>query len=89
MIRLLLCKNPNERPTAFEAKSHSYIQSMVKSMNAAHNPTVSYKFEPNNGMIQDIINSLNTSVNIKNEIFSLLLSHFEISEAEMCVVRKN
>jgi hypothetical protein len=83
----MLRKNPAERPTAFEAKNHSYIQSMIKIINAGHNPTVCYKFEPNPNLIQDILNSLNTGLNLKNEIFSLMLSHMEIGEAESCIVK--
>lgn len=86
LIKLLLRKNPAERPTAFEVKNHSYIQSMINILNAGHNPTVCYKFEPNPNLIQDILNSLNTGINLKNEIFSLMLTHMEIGEAETSIV---
>jgi serine/threonine protein kinase len=83
----MLSKDPAQRPSAFEVKNHSYIQSMIKILNACHNPTVCYKFEPNPNLIQDILNSLNTGLNLKNEIFSLMLSHMEIGEAEICIVQ--
>ena len=62
---------------------------MTNLINAQHNPTVNYKFEPKSDLIQDIVISLNSSITLKKEIFSLMLSHFEIFEAESSIVFKS
>ena len=60
---------------------------MTKILNAQHNPTVKFKFEPKSDLIQDIVVSLNSFINLKKEVFSFMLSNLEIFEAETCIVR--
>jgi len=90
LICSLLSKNPDERPTPFEAKNHMYkifkiswVQSRIKS---AEDATVAYKFNPQADFIGNIITSLNANTNLKNDIFGILLGGLEINEAEKCRV---
>ena len=84
LIKILLSKNPQERPTAFEAKNHSWILTRTKNYN---DPTVAYKFNPKPELLGDIIVSLKTFSNLKNDLFRILLKYFDINEAENCKVK--
>jgi len=76
LIAKLICKDPEKRLTAFDAKQHVWF----KKMNG-EDETVFHQFKPIPDYVKEFKDYIHTQKDFKNELFRLMTKHLTATEA--------
>lgn len=83
LIESILCKDPEERPSASDIKIIPWINQMIGT---DEKPTEVADFKPKAHNVQNIKMLLNTKINIKPEFWALCLNHLSNDTAKSIYV---